>query len=413
MPGRGAVVDRKGGHGPENVLLPLDVDVVRDLRRKRFQERFVPALLAAQGVGLGREVFGLRESRAAPAAAPEPDAGRDVGGVAPAQGVVRLGVGLFRGGCLRVERDALPLPDVVLRIGGFEAPVALLGVAIEAPGLGVADFMPARVVPFEARAERSLQVAALDVTALRLGFDVHHLLLFGRVVSQALCLGAEILVDPHASDIRGFEVGEGVGGFRAEEVFPVDQHPFDLLSLGVDLVVLDLDPRQLFQQLRETVVGHGFERSRVVDRRVAPEDHGDLLPDDHDLRDRLFVDLHLDLDPSPESGIPVALFKRFVAHVGDLQIDRVAENPVAAVDGHDTVEILLDGRAPQRVGLADDRDRSAQQRVVRLLVLDHDDRARRPAEVHEMGGDGEGLERMIPRRVCGGHADKPEKGENQ
>ena len=226
VPGRGAVVDRKGGHGPENVLLPLDVDVVRDLRRKRFQERFVPALLAAQGVGLGREVFGLRESRAALAAAPEPDAGRDVGG-------------------------------------------------------------------------------------------------------------------------------------------------------------------------------------------VAPEDHGDLLPDDHDLRDRLFVDLHLDLDPSPESGIPVAFFKRFVAHVGDLQIDRVAENPVAAVDGHDTVEILLDGRAPQRVGLADDRDRSAQQRVVRLLVLDHDDRARRPAEVHEMGGDGEGLERMSPRRVCGGHADKPEKGENQ
>jgi len=124
----------------------------------------------------------------------------------------------------------------------------------------MADFMPTRVVPFEARAERALQIPAQDVTALRLGFDVHHFLLFGRVVPQALCLGAEILVDPHAPDVRGFEVGECVGGFRAEEVFPVDQHPFDLLPFGVNLVVLDLDARQLFQQLRETVVGHGFER---------------------------------------------------------------------------------------------------------------------------------------------------------
>lgn len=260
VPECGAVVDRKGGHGPENLLLPLDVDVVRDLRRKRFRERFVPALLAAQGIGFGREIFGLRGPRAALAAASEPDGGRYVGRVAPAQGIVRLGVGLFRGGRLRVERDAFSLPDVVLRVGGFETPVAPFGVAVKASGLGMADFMPTRVVPFEARAERALQIPAQDVTALRLGFDVHHLLFFGRVVPQALCLGAEILVDPHAPDVRGFEVGECVGGFRAEEVFPVDQHPFDLLPFGVNLVVLDLDTRQLLQQLRETVVGHGFER---------------------------------------------------------------------------------------------------------------------------------------------------------
>lgn len=109
VPECGAVVDRKGGHGPENLLLPLDVDVVRDLRRKRFRERFVPALLAAQGIGFGQEIFGLRGPRAALAAASEPDGGRYVGRVAPAQGIVRLGVGLFRGGRLRVERDAFSL----------------------------------------------------------------------------------------------------------------------------------------------------------------------------------------------------------------------------------------------------------------------------------------------------------------
>ena len=113
------------------------------------------------------------------------------------------------------------------------------------------------------------------------------------------------------------------------------------------------------------------------------------------------------------------MYKKYVeslkAQSGTIYIDNVTNftNPVAAVDGHDTVEILLDGRAPQRVGPADDRDRGAQQRVVRLLVLDRDDRARRPAEVHGLVREGEGLERMIPRRMCGGHADKPEKGENQ
>ena len=209
------------------------------------------------------------------------------------------------------------------------------------------------------------------------------------------------------SEIADTVVVCAIGSAYAGYLLLSDTLKDDACTAIEELKALNINNIQILSGDKQAIVTNFAEKLGVA------RAYGDLLPDDHDLRDRLFVDLHFDLDPSPEFGVSVAFFERLVTHVGDLQVDRVAENPVAAVDGHDAVEILLDGRSPQRVGPADERDRGAQQRVVRLLVLDRDDRARRPAEVHGLVREGEGLERMIPRRMCGGHADKPEKGENQ
>ena len=270
----------------------------------------------------------------------------------------------------------------------------------------MADFSTSGVVFFEARSDRGLQVAALKDAALRFGLHVHHFLFPGRGVAQPFRLGAQLFVDPHAFDVRGFEVGQRVLGLVAEKVFAVDQHPFDLLAAGENPVVFDLDPRKLFQELFETVVGHRFERPGVVDRGVALKDHGDLLAHDHDLGDRLLVDLHFDLDAAPELGRGEPLLIGLVPEVGDLQIDRIAEDAVALVDGERAVEILLGGGAPQRVGAAHDRDRGPDQRVLRLFVLDGDrDSCRAVAAVY--------LRRSAPHGACGDQGGKAEKGGEQ
>ena len=270
----------------------------------------------------------------------------------------------------------------------------------------MADLTTPGVVLFEARADRGFQTAALKDAAFRFGLDVHHFLFPGRGVAQPLGLGAQLFVDPHALDIRGFEVGQRVLGFVAEEVFAVDQYPFDLLAAGKDLVVSDLDPRKLFQQLLEAVVGHRFECSGIVDHGVALEDHGDPLAHDHDLGDRLFIDLHSDLDAAPELGRGEPLPVWFVPEVGDFQIDRVAEDAVALVDGQRAVEILFGGGAPQRVCAAHDRNRGSDQRVFRLLVLDGDrDPCRAVAAVY--------LRRSAPHGTCGDQGGKAEKGGEQ
>ena len=404
---RRTVVEREVRHGEKGILLALDAGQVADARRKGFREGLPGVLLRPQVVIFGGEILRHRTGVAALAAALEVGSGRDVRRVAAAVGILRLHVGLLRRRDLRIERNVFCL-SVVLQVGGFEPPVALFAVAVVGSRLRMADFMPSGVVFFEACADRSRQIAALKDAALRLGLHVHHLLLPGRGVALPYRLGAQLLVDPHALDVRGFQIAQHILGIFAEEIFAVDQHPFDLLAAGEDLVVLDLDARKLSQKLLETVVGHGFERSGVVDRGVALEDHGDLLAHDHDLCDRLFVDLHLDLDAAPEFGRGESLFIGFVSEVGDLQIDRVAEDAVAFVDGQRAVEILLGGGAPQRVGAAHDRNRGPDQRVFRLLVLDGD---------CDPGAAGAGAEvnprHSAPHDLCGERAGKAEKGDEQ
>lgn len=236
----------------------------------------------------------------------------------------------------------------------------------------MADLVPPGVVLLEAGAERRLERPAPQDGAFGFRLDVHHLLLLGGDVVRPPGLGRGLLVDAHVLHVRGLEVGEHVLRGLSEEVAAVDEHALDLLAVGIDLFVADLDAGQLPDEFAEAVVGQRLEGAGVVDRRIAPEDHRHPLADHHHLCDRLRVHLHPDGNRVAEFVGGVAFAEVPVADVGDLQIDRVAEDAVACVGGdHLAVVVPLGGGSLQRVAPACDADRGADERIARLAVLDH------------------------------------------